>query len=58
MKPYFVMAALSRASWCAALLFFASFSDGNLNERVLALPPRAFVQAAYLMDALGWLEVS
>ena len=39
-----------------ALLFFASFSDGSLGERVLCLPPRAFAKAAYYMDLLGWLR--
>ena len=39
-----------------ALLFFATFSDGSLGERVLALPPRAFAQAAYYMDLIGWLR--
>jgi len=41
-----------------ALLSWASFSDGSLDERVLALPPMAFAQAVYLMDALGWLSFS
>lgn len=40
-----------------ALLFWASFSDGGLAERVLALPPRAFAQAVGLMDALGWIDL-
>lgn len=38
------------------ILFFASFSDGSLGERVLALPPRAFAKAAEYMDAIGWLR--
>ena len=39
-----------------ALLFFASFNDGSLGERILALPPRSFAQAAEYMDLLGWLR--
>ena len=39
-----------------AILFFASFSDGSLGERILALPPRAFAKAAYYMDTIGWLK--
>jgi hypothetical protein len=48
----------SRAQWqvLEALLFFASFSDGSLGERILALPPRAFARAADYMDAIGWLR--
>lgn len=29
-----------------AVLFFASFNDGSLGDRILALPPRAFARAA------------
>ena len=39
-----------------AVLFFASFNDGSLGERILALPPRAFAQAAEYMAVLGWLR--
>lgn len=39
-----------------AILFFASFSDGSLGERILSLPPRAFARAADYMDAIGWLR--
>lgn len=39
-----------------ALLFWTSFSDGSLDERVLALPPRAFARAVELMRALGWVK--
>lgn len=41
-----------------ALLFWASFADGSLDERVLALPPRAFARAVELMSALGWVDFS
>lgn len=41
-----------------ALLFWTSFSDGSLDERVLSLPRRAFAQAVALMDALGWVDLS
>jgi hypothetical protein len=46
-----------QAEWqlLEALLFFCSFSDGSQGDRVLALPPRAFAQAAYYLDLLGWL---
>jgi hypothetical protein len=40
-----------------ALFFFCSYFDGSLGERVLALPPRAFAQAVYLMAALGWVDL-
>jgi hypothetical protein len=40
-----------------ALLFFASFNDGSLGERILALPPPAFARAAEYMDSLGWLQL-
>jgi hypothetical protein len=39
-----------------AILFFASFNDGSLGERILALPPRAFAQAADYMAIVGWLD--
>ena len=39
-----------------AILLFASFSDGSLDERILALPPGAFAKAAVYMDAIGWLR--
>lgn len=38
------------------ILFLASFSDGSLGERILALPPRAFARAADYMDLLAWLR--
>lgn len=40
-----------------AILFLASFSEGSLDERILALPPRAFAQAAELMRALCWIDL-
>lgn len=39
-----------------AVLFWASFSEGSLGERILALPPSAFARAADYMDAIGWLR--
>ncbi len=52
-------ARLRAAQWelLEALLFWASFSDGSLDERVLCLPPRAFAQAVELMDLLGWIDL-
>jgi hypothetical protein len=47
-----------QAEWqvLEALLFYASFSDGSLGERILALPPRAFARAGNYMNLLGWLR--
>jgi len=37
------------------LLCLCQFGEGDLDERVLALPKRAFVRAAADLDALGWM---
>jgi hypothetical protein len=37
------------------LLTLVQFSDGSLDERVLALPRRAFARAASCMYELGWI---
>lgn len=55
MKPYFVMAALSRASWCAALLFFASFAQARSQDKI---PSEVINQAALHGTALVLVGLS
>jgi hypothetical protein len=40
------------------LLALCQFEDGALDERVLALPHRAFARAALDLYALGWIDRS
>lgn len=45
------------AQWAAleTLLAHAQFSDGDLDERLVALPRRAFGRAATALYTLGWV---
>jgi hypothetical protein len=38
------------------LLTLCQFSDGDLDERLVALPDRAFACAVFDLYALGWIE--
>jgi hypothetical protein len=38
------------------LLALAQFEDGDLDDRLLALPPRAFASAASALYELGWVH--
>jgi hypothetical protein len=39
------------------LLFYCQFADGELDERVMALPDRAFLDAMGDQTSLGWSYV-
>ena len=47
-----------REAWAALerLLTLCQFSDGDLSERVAALPDRAFASAVLDLHALGWID--
>lgn len=44
--------------WAALeqLLAFTQFEEGELDERIRALPDRAFARAALALYVLGWVD--
>lgn len=53
-------APITQQQWAALefLLAYCQFSEGALDERILALPDRAFGRCAGCLYALGWVESS